>query len=327
MAIGSAMELLLAYLVLTIVGNNFIESFIKTVVLLAAVSLFGFLTDRLHLFDGVIRHLPRVDEGGPRAGYEGFLYIYKGMGLRLARNSSIFYEPGAYQAFLNTALFMLFFARTKLDVRRKWAYVSILLVALLTTVSTTAVLIFGAMFGLVLIKSTVVSGNVKMLMVGVLIIIVAVFSKEFHHVVFEKIQHYAETEDITDSDELRSFGLLVDIEIFKRHIFGVGYRKYTQEFSAIGLIQEGATSANGISSTLAIFGLPFALFYFGSLFAFFNKYFTGVLMKAAPFSMLLIFIISEGYYTLTPFCMSLIAAVFVFEKKETRASIEAIHAK
>ena len=152
MVIGSAMELLLAYLVLVIVSENFIDSFIKVVVILAAVSLFGFLTDRFHLFDSVIRYLPKVDEGGFRSGYEGFLYIYKGMGLRLARKSSIFYEPGAYQAFLNTALFMLFFAKTKLGVRRKWAYISILLVALLTTMSTTGALIFGAMFGLVLIS-------------------------------------------------------------------------------------------------------------------------------------------------------------------------------
>jgi len=321
LVIGATMKLLLAYLVLVIVGDNFIESFIKTVVLLAAVSLFGFITDIFDLFDGVIRHLPRVED---RNGYEGFLYIYRGMGSSMGRNSSIFYEPGAYQAFLNTALFMLLFARTKLGVCRRWVYMSILLVALLTTVSTTGALIFGALFGLALIKSTIVSSNAKMLLVGALVIVITMFSEKFYYVIFDKIERYATIEDVTDSDERRSFGLLVDIEIFKRHIFGAGNRLYFKEFSQIGLIYEGETSSNGISSTFAIFGFPFALFYFGSFFTFFYKYFSGVVMKAVPLFMLLIFLISEGHYAFTPFSMMLIAAVFVFEKKETGESTEAI---
>ncbi|MFQ5643121.1 MAG: hypothetical protein ACE5FQ_05405 [Thiogranum sp.] len=308
---------MLAYLILKIVGDKFVEAYIRTVVFLAGISLFGFLTDSFHLFDGVIRLLPRVDEGGPRAGYEGFFYIYRSMGTSLGRNSSIFFEPGAYQVFLNSALFMLFFATTGLGAARKWIYVTVLLAALLTTVSTTGALIFCALFGLAMIKSEVISGQAKMALLGVLVVIIVAFTARFQTVIFEKIDNFLQIEDVTDSSERRSFDLLVDLEIFKRHILGAGYQTYFQEFSAIGQIHDGSSSSNGVSSTFAIYGLPFALFLFASYFAFFRKYFSGFLMQVVPFFMFLVFLFSEGYYTITPFCLALIAAIFVFEKKSS----------
>jgi hypothetical protein len=317
MVISATMELLLAYLILKMVGDKFVGSYIKTVVFLAAISLFGFLTDSFHLFDSVIRLLPRVDESGPRAGYEGFLYIYRSMGTSLGRNASIFFEPGAYQAFLNSALFMLFFATAGLSTLRRWVYVSILLAALLTTFSTTGAIIFCALFGLAMIKSEVISGQEKTALIGVLVIITAVFTAQFRAVILDKIDNYIDIEDVTDSSERRSFDLLVDLEIFKRHVFGVGYQEYFQEFGAIGQIHSGSSSSNGLSSTFAIYGLPFALFLFGSYFAFFRKYFSGFLMQVVPFLMFLVFLFSEVYYVLTPFCFALIAAIFVYENKTT----------
>jgi len=312
--VGTTMELVLAYLVLRIVGPNIIGSFVNVVVFLAAISLFGFLTDRFQLFEGIIRHLPLIDDG-TRSGYGGILYLYRGMGLSLARNASIFYEPGAYQMFLNTTLFMLFFVDTRISPVRRWVYISVLLIALLTTVSTTAALIFSALFGLLLIKSTVISGNAKMVLVGALILITVIFASQFRYVIFEKIGAYTAVEDIKDTSDLRSFGLLVDIEIFKRNIFGSGHAKYYEQVSAIGHIADGQVSANGISSTLAIYGLPFALFLFGSYFAFFYRYFTGFLMRVVPFSAILVFLMSEGYYILTPFSLALIAAIFAYDKE------------
>ncbi|MFV1977035.1 MAG: hypothetical protein ACC651_14935 [Candidatus Scalindua sp.] len=316
MVIGTTMELLLAYLILKLVGDNFVESYIKVVVFLAAVSLFGFLTDSFLLFDGVIRRLPHVDEGGPRAGYEGLLYLYRGMGASIGRNASIFFEPGAYQMFLNTALLMLFFVPIRLSSLRRWVYVSVLLVALLTTFSTTGVLIFGTLFGLVIFKSDVISSHGKMALVGVLVIVVAVFTAQFEEVILEKIDKYLAIEDITDTQDRRSFDLLVDLEIFKRNIFGAGHQRYSQEFGAIGKIAEGNSSSNGVSATFAIYGLPFSLFLFGSYFVFFKKYFTGFLMQVVPFFLFLIFLFSEGYFTFTPFSMALIAAIFAFNSTE-----------
>jgi len=325
--IGSTMELVLAYLVLRLVGGNFINSYLKVVVFLASFSLFGFLTDSFYLFDEVIRLLPSVDPSGPRSGYEGFLYVYRGMGLSSERNASIFYEPGAYQVFLNAALFMLFFAHTEIQSARKWIYALILVAALLTTKSTTGAIIFAALLFLVMIKSKLVSTNAKIALVSVLVLVVAIFAAQFRYVIIEKIEHYAAIQDITDSTDRRSFDMLVDIEIFKRHIFGVGHRQYFREFGAIGQISEGAVSSNGLSSTIAIYGLPFALFLFGSYFAFFMKYFTGVLMRVVPYFMLLLFLVGEGYYTFTPYSMALIAAIYAFKKQGSVSLQNAEHSR
>ncbi len=320
--IGSTMELVLAYFVLQLVGDNFVSSYVRTVVFLAAFSLFGFLTDSLHLFDGLIRLLPHVEASSNRSGYGGILYIYRGMGMKLDRNASIFYEPGAYQVFLNTALFMLFLANTKIITARKWVYALILMIALITTQSTTGAIIFFALLGLVMIKSKLISANAKIGLISALVVVVAIFAAQFRYVIIEKIEHYADIQDITDSSNRRSFDMMVDLEVFKRNIFGVGHGQYFREFGAIGQVREGGGSSNGISSTFAIYGFPFTLFLFGSYFAFFYKKFTGVLMTVVPFFMLLLFLFGEGYYTITPFCMTLIAAIFVFKNKTKEESIE-----
>lgn len=312
--IGTTMELLLAYLILKIVGANILESYINTVVFLAIVSIFGYLTDSFLLFEGVIRQLPPVGD----IGYEGVLYVYRNWGeaAQRVRNKSIFYEPGAYQFFVNTGLFILVFARTGFSSVRKWIYASILLVTLLTTFSTTGFLIFGVLSGLVLMKSESISASGKAALVGILVIVIIIFSARFQYIIFDKIGEFLAIQDVTDSRDRRSFDMIVDLEIAKRHFLGLGHEKYFKEFSGIGLIQEGAASSNGITSALAIYGLPFFLFLFASYFAFFNKYFTGFFMKAVPFFMLLLFIFSEAYYTLTPFCLALIAAIFACERME-----------
>jgi hypothetical protein len=304
--VGTVIELLVAYFILALVKSSFIITYIKTITVLAAISLAGYAIDVLHLFDGVIRHLPRLGDGNL---YNGILYVFQPHGA--GRNASIFFEPGAYQAFLNAALFMLFFCDIKIKQTTYWLFVSILLAALLTTFSTTGVLIFGALFFLFIAKSNVVSWRAKLVLMGLLSSIVIAFATQFRYVIIEKIEKFSEIEDVTDSSDRRSFDLLVDLEVFKRHIFGAGHKQYYQEFGAVGHIQEGAASSNGISSTLAIYGLPFAIFIFGSFYAMFKSKYSGVLMILVPFSMLVMFLFSEGYYTLTPISMSLIAAIFV----------------
>ena len=62
-------------------------------------------------------------------------------------------------------------------------------------------------------------------------------------------------------------------------------------------------------------GYHFLCFYLALNFAFFMKMFSGFLIRIVPFLMFLIFLFGEGYYTLPPFCLALIAAIFVFKRK------------
>jgi hypothetical protein len=306
--IASTMKLLIAYLILKTVGKSFLETYIKVVVVLAGISLFGYLSDSLLLFDGLIQKLPRVGD----LGYEGIFYLFR-FQTHIDRNNSIFFEPGAYQIFLNVALFMLFFTTTRFSLRRKWVYILILLVTLLTTFSTTGYMIFGALFCLLMIKSDMVSRQGKLTLLMLLVLAIVGFSVQFQSVMIKKINKYMAIQDITDQQDLRSFDMLVDLEIFKKHIFGVGHDKYFEEVSAIGLIKEGHASSNGLTMTLAIYGLPFSLFLFASYYWFFRKFFRGVLLRIVPFGAFLIFLFSESYYVFAPFCLAIIAAIFVYD--------------
>lgn len=306
---GTTIKLLIAYLILKTVGKNIIETYIKVVVFLAVISLFGYLSDSLLLFDGLIHKLPRVGD----LGYEGVFYVFRFWG-HIDRNNSIFFEPGAYQIFLNVALFMLFFAKTTFSIRMKWIFILILVVTLVTTFSTTGYLIFGALFCLLIIKSDMVSRHGKIILVGLLVMAFMVFTAQFHSVIIEKIDKFMAIQDITDTQDRRSFDALVDIEIFKRNMLGVGYEEYFKKFNIIGQVREGNASSNGITKTMAIYGFPFFLFLFGSFFSFFIKFFNGILMRVVSFMMLLIFFFSEAYYVFTPYCFALIAAMFVYRE-------------
>ena len=316
--INSTMKLVLAYLILKIVGEHFTETYIRVVVFLAVISLFGYLSDKLYLFESLIRHLPRLGNNG----YEGVFYTYRNM-WQIGRNCSIFFEPGAYQGFLNAALFMLFFAKVQFSTSKQWAYILILLITLLTTFSTTGFLIFTLMFGLFLMKSRALSASGKAALVGLLLVAITLVSVQLRHIIFEKIDKYTSTQDITDNvtGGRRAFDALVDLEIIKRNAFGVGYSKYRQEFSAIGLVTEAAAgfSSNGITRTLAMYGIPFGLFLFASYYWAFGRLLGGGGIAIIPFGMLLMFFVGEAYYVLTPICLALIAAAFVYDDRFTES--------
>ena len=211
---------------------------------------------------------------------------------------------------------MLFFARTKFSVNRWRVYVLILLTALLSTFSTTGYLIFAVVLGLVLVKSTVMSASGKLAITGLILTAIVLFSTQFQHVIIEKMGDFLDAGVITDSSNLRSFDALVDMEIFNRHVFGVGFNEYTKMVSSIGQIAEGQTSSNGITRTLAIYGLPFSLFLFGSYFFALQRLLGKGLVSIAAFMMLVMFLVGESYFVFSPFCLAIIAAAFVYHGLE-----------
>ena len=307
--ISTTIRLILAYLILKIVGRDFAATYVKLVALLAVVSLFGYLSDTFGLFESLTSMLPRVGD----KGYGGFLYLFQ-FHHHIDRNNSIFFEPGAYQAFINAGLFLLFFVDMKFSLKRQRIYILILLATLLTTSSTTGFLIFAIIFCLFLVKSTIMPASSKTALVGIILLAVMIFTAQFQHVIFKKINDYTDVEDITDSSNLRSFDALVDMEIFKRHMFGVGFDKYVMMVSSIGQIGQGQTSSNGITRTLAIYGLPFSLFLFASYYFALRRLLGGGLMSITSYGILLMFLLGESWYVFSPFCLAIIAASFVYHK-------------
>lgn len=315
--VGTTLKLVTAYLIVKTVGPRFVDTYIKIIVFLAVISLFGYMSDRLSLLDGLVTALPKIED----VGHEGLLYVFRFQG-HLPRNNSIFYEPGAYQIFLNVALFMLFFTKTSFSQVRQWSYILILMLTLITTFSTTGFLIFLVMLVLIMTKSTILSGAGKAVLASGLLVAAVGLSAQFQEVMFEKIQDYFDVADITDQSNLRSFDVLVDIEIIKKHVFGVGYIEYFKQISAIGKIKEGQTSSNGVTASWAIYGLPFSVFLFSSHYLAFRRLLGPGILSLSAFVMLLLFLMGESYYLMAPFTFSIIAGAFVYVRRAEETEVE-----
>lgn len=325
-AISTTMRLLLAYLILRTVGHNFKDVFVKLVVFLAAISLFGFLSDNIHLFDGIINKLPKFHN----RGHDGLFYVFKDR-LWDDRNKSIFFEPGAYQGFLNAALFMIFFTKNDYTSRQKWIYITVLVAALITAFSTTGFVIFALGFSLFLYRSRIISFSGKVVIIGLMLAVVGIFSTEFQSSVVNKLEGYMNpTEGMRGySAQGRSYDAQTDITLFKRHIFGMGYDKYKEEFQAIyksiGAESDTKTwglSSNGVTRTFAQYGLPFALFYFASFYWALRKLLGGGLVANTAFVMYMLFLWGEAYYMMMPIGFAIIAAPFILDQKPAEETVQ-----
>jgi len=86
------------------------------------------------------------------------------------RNSGMFWEPGAFQAFINLCLFMNFY-RMSFLLKQKYISLLIIVLALITTQSTTGYLIFALTIGVYILFY---SGINKMLVAVILAIFISV---------------------------------------------------------------------------------------------------------------------------------------------------------
>jgi hypothetical protein len=320
--IKSSIKLVLAYLILRTVGARFTEIYIKVVVFLAAISLLGYLIDVFNLFDSLITKLPRVGN----MGYEGFLYTFR-HAYHPVRNNSIFFEPGAYQAFLNAAIFMIVFTKTGMSNGSKWKCLAILVASLATTGSTTGYLIFALLFSLFLYRSELATFTQKVFIVGLILLVTTIFSVQFYSTVVTKLSDYLDP-DINRSGysaENRSFDLQTDLIIIKKHVFGLGFEKYKKEFKYISGVsadaQEG--SSNGVTSLLANYGLPFGTFIFLSYFLALKLLLKDMVLAITAYITFLMFLWGESYYSLAPICFAIITAAFVYTESELEAEHKA----
>ena len=306
--ISTTMKLMMAYLIIKTVGDRFTRTYVDVVVFLAVISLLGYFSDVVHLFDGLVHKLP-VIRG---RGYDGVFYIFRDT-FHPYRNQSIFFEPGAYQAFLNAALFIMFFASPNIGRKRQWFYIIVLIAALITAFSTTGFMIFLCLFALFLYRSDITSFYGKLILVGLAMVIVIVFSAQFYTRFVEKIDDYlaANEYDFSWSANTRSSQLKADIRVIKKHIFGLGQRKYLEEFRDAGRTADNKGSSNGVTRIVAVYGLPFGVFIFGSYYWALRKLIVDPLLASAAFIMFLMFLGGESYYISTPYSFSIIAGAFV----------------
>lgn len=167
--------------------------------------------------------------------------------MKVARNNSIFWEPGVFQIFINLGLFYQFFLAKKVNKRQ----VSILLVSLFTTFSTTGFILAIAILVASFIKKK--SKNYLMLIFKVVTLPIILFTGIY--VGFLVFDQKASSTSV--SYDLRSTDLQTGLELFQERPFiGWGYLNYETYEAATGT----PNNSNGLVSMMfhqGILGIMF----------------------------------------------------------------------
>lgn len=174
---------------------------------------------------------------------------------RVARNNSIFWEPGVYQIFLNFALiYQLFFVK-----KIKKMNIFILAVNLITTFSTTGLIFSLLLFYLKIIS--IKSNNIFIKFIKYytipVISILSIFIVTY--LLNQKISYG------TRSYDLRANNLLIGLELFiKKPFYGWGFLNYNPYEAIAGI----PNNSNGLVSMLFHQGIMGVIFFFVPFFSY-----------------------------------------------------------
>lgn len=261
--IFTLIRILIGVLIITGIKEKFALEYVKVMTVVAAISLVLFpLTLRFGI-------LPSVQTS--KIGYSMYVYtqIFTDYGGMLARNAGMFWEPGAFQGYLNLAIAIALLLPK--NVARRNSLI-ILIAALFTTLSTTGYLVLGY---IIIYYSYVYSSFSKARRYLVTIIVVigclyAFFNLEFMH---DKI-----LENVSDTESTQ--GRITDFvrygeEIKKNILFGLN----TEDIEFV--------SGNGVVYMLLYYGGLITLFYFIRLYGNIkNKYDTRLALYILGFVIL-----------------------------------------
>lgn len=244
----------------------------------------------LVFYPGIAANFSKINGLTDFSYFNLFLYVVPETGFN-GRNYSIFWEPGAFQAFLFLALL---FECYIFSFKRHWQSV-VLLIALLTTRSTTAYIMLAILGSYVSLmgKSFGVSRSLR---ASIMILgSICIFNPYFYDVIQSKF-----VEGNTSSG-IRLVSTVSDLMIFSKSIiYGVGYSLYDSLIPIVSFdmfyLELGGT-VNSFTYTLSVFGL---LFFFPILYIYylFAKRTTGKRLDSIiVFFLILIIFSTENFMT------------------------------
>ncbi len=188
-------------------------------------------------------------------GVDVFYYTFYhswGWGVGSSRNSSLFWEPGAFQAYINLAILILVFEKDNIVNKRR--YYIVFLIALLTTQSTTGYILTSVIILYAVFTSKIKIRSALIKMIVVILVLVGVIYISNSKVISDKFQ-----EDNT-SYIVRNKDLIESVEIIKQYpIQGVGYLSDKQY--SILKEKDIAKNSNGLLNFIMQFGLLIFMVY------------------------------------------------------------------
>ena len=133
--------------------EDFFTRFIKFMAFYAGISLLCFTLQMIGIWKIIT---PSITYGGMQ--FKGILPLHvAGLhGDKVGRNLGVFYEPGLYQIPLNTALYFILFFQDKMlmSIKKQNKYFILILLALITTKSTTGYIAFAAIYVCYMLTTT-----------------------------------------------------------------------------------------------------------------------------------------------------------------------------
>ena len=259
-----------AFLIANLIDkNDFIDKYVKVVTALAAFSLLFWLLSRT----GIVIDDRIIEPGNGEIYRMNLFYIYRDSvgviesGLN-KRNFGIFWEGGAYQAFLNLAiLFMVKFKRNlfKLD-KFYWFKLLVLATTVLTTFSTTGYVLLVINMAIYMLENSQKGSRKRYAIAGILMIIGIIIINS--PAVVNKFN--------SSSDSYISYLIRVNDQLngikamFVAPLWGLGFnsKRYSDVLLSYGIY----ANSSGLLIVAQQFGIIYAIWYTVIQIMYFNRF-------------------------------------------------------
>lgn len=265
LSVESAMAFLckitLGYIIIRYLGKNFKYAFLQVIFVISLISLVGYAWNVLGNDIAFLYFTPATGEYNFDEGRNLILFHQNGDGLR---NSGMFWEPGVFGCYI-CLLFALYLGNIRNLVRtNKWK-ILIILIAFITTFSTTAyIVLFFIGLATIYIEYSRKYGPLVLLFLSGFALF-AYLTYEKNDFLKDKIQNQIEVAFNRDVGEFapdRISAFLFDIYYIKKHpLVGNAYHESTRFADHASLHEEVLGHGNGFSDFVASMGVLSLLFY------------------------------------------------------------------
>lgn len=280
----------------------FIDLFIKCMYIIAFFSLIIFLSNLIinKMNPSLLDNWPyKVNNSANTVVNNYFLSVYQISYRAFDRNFGPFWEPGAYQTFLILALYFTLFYKKNNNKK----HIFIFGLTIISTFSTTGIialflLLFLAFFNYLNNKKNEYNKRKINIVVTLLLFIVLAFftilliPKNYTELVFGKLSGILSGDYASGSTSTRIYAFIEPIKaMFKKSIFGLGYRGLNQYAIEVGYLLNTCTITNWFGMYGLMIGLIFNYYYI--MFVWQKNY--DIITKLGLTAMMLIIIFSEDY--------------------------------
>ncbi|MBU5450129.1 O-antigen ligase [Acetivibrio sp. MSJd-27] len=313
-------QILLAFLFVSIVSfQNFVQKFTKLMYFLAAYSLIVYLIALL--IPQVLTFFPITYNIQRLPAYNlGFSVVVQES--NMLRNNGFFWEPGAYQTFLNLALIFLLFTKYKIE----WKSIFVITFAIVTTYSTTGYICAGLIYIVYMwqrLFERQEKNNKKLKLIFIFtilftgaVITYSILPNYVQHQLFGKVSIYFSDSDsiYATSSSVRFDAVKYAVEAFKKSPYiGLGregFQAYIEQITGRNVIT--CTPLNWFAVYGVVMGI---LCNWGFFLLLIKKYFSNGKMVSILLWCIVILLLSSEDYSRNPTILLFVFYGYQVQKK------------